>query len=135
MATKQPKWTKDEIKANMLDLSVGRYGEVRGDAWVIRGMFTILANQTPEEQQAGITVEDNGLGFNGVDAEILTSFSAQAQMVVDRLSQAPDESLRARRYTMSLSGKQMEIARKKMLKYCGQLAAHANATNPKKAAA
>lgn len=132
--TKTPKWTKEEIKANMLDLTVGPHKEVRGDAWVIRGLFTILANQTPEEQMAGVTVEDNGLGFNGADAEILTSFALQAQMVVDRLSQAPDPALRAQRYSKALSPKQMEIARKKMLKYAGQLAAHANATKPKQVA-
>lgn len=130
--TKTPKWTKEEIKANMQDMSVGPHGEVKGDVWVVRGLFAIFANQTPDEQTFGQTVEDNGLGFNGVDAEILTSFAMQAQTVVARLEQSPNPVLRACRYTKALSPKQMDIARTKMLKYAGQLAAHANAHNPKK---
>lgn len=102
--TKTPKWTKEEIR-DML---------VKSDRALIRGLMTIHGYQTPEEQQAGVTVEDNGMGFNGVDAEFLT------QMAIT--------------YThyKRLTDKQIEWTRKKMLKYSGQLAAHANRTNPKK---
>jgi len=117
---KTPKWTKEEIRANMLLPSP------IGDAWLIRGMFAILGNQTPDEQAMGQTVEDNGLGFNGVDAEILTSFCGQAQM---RLTALPAND--PTRYSRCLTPKQLEIARKLMLKYCGQLAAHANIYKPK----
>ena len=118
--TKTPKWTKEEIRANM------QKPAPVGDAWVIRGMFTILGNQTPEEQQCGQTVEDNGLGFNGVDAEILTSFCGQAQHRLSAMN--PKDPTR---YSRCLTPKQLEISRKLMLKYCGQLAAHANIHKPK----
>lgn len=103
-------WTKDSIKAKMSQTNP------EGDMWVVRGMLAILQWQTAEEQANGMTVEDNGVGFNGVDAEILTSFCEQASRV---LESRPNDPMR---YTRCLSPKQMEIARKKMLKYSGQLA-------------
>lgn len=103
-------WTKDSIKAKMSQTNP------EGDMWVVRGMLAILQWQTAEEQANGMTVEDNGVGFNGVDAEILTSFCQQASRV---LESRPNDPMR---YTRCLSPKQMEIARKKMLKYSGQLA-------------
>lgn len=125
MKTKQPKWTKEEIKANMQDMSLDDSGARRGDRWVVRGMLSILKYQTEEEQQAGVTVEDNGVGFNGVDAEILTSFCDQARRGLGYHKNNP------LKYTMCLSAKQMEMARTKMLKYSGQLARIANTHNPK----
>ena len=53
----------------------------------------------------GGTVEDNGIGFNGVDGAILSSFAQQLNR------------------TGSLSPKQLFIARAKMVKYAGQLLA------------
>jgi hypothetical protein len=73
------------------------------DRWLIRGLLAIYACQTASEQASGQTDEHNGIGFNGVDAYILTSFAEQAKA--------------GRR----LSSKQIMIARKKMLKYAGQL--------------
>ena len=108
------KWTKESIKAKMSQTNH------EGDMWVVRGMLAILQFQTAEEKVNGVTVEDNGVGFNGVDAELLTSFADQASRV---LVERPNDPLR---YTRSLSPKQMEIARKKMLKYAGQLARIAN---------
>jgi hypothetical protein len=86
-------WTKQEIRT-MLETN---------DVWVIRGMLAIFEYQTADEQAHGRTEYDNGVGFNGVDAEILTSFV---------------EQYKARNF---LSPKQIAIARKKMLKYAGQL--------------
>lgn len=40
-------------------------------------LLYLYGYQTQQEQAAQITVEDNGVGFNGVDAEILSSFSQQ----------------------------------------------------------
>lgn len=118
--TEQKKLTKEAIKANMLsNASSPRYSNV-GHAWVVRGMLAILKYQTDEEQMAGVTVEDNGVGFNGVDAEILTSISIQATKY---LTMRPNDT---ERYTRCISPKQMEIARKKMLKYAGQLARISN---------
>ena len=103
MATKQPKWKKEEIR-DML---------VKSDNALIRGLLTIYGYQTAEEQDVGATVEDNGMGFNGLDAEFLT------QMALS--------------YTQykRLTDKQVEWTRKKMLKYAGQLTRHANVNHPK----
>lgn len=73
------------------------------DKWLIRGLLAIYAHQTHDEQRAESTQEDNGIGFNGADANILSSIAKQVQ----------------RTGTMSI--KQTAIVRKKMLKYSGQL--------------
>jgi len=86
-------WKKEEIK----DLI-----ENRNDA-VIRGMLRIYDLQTESEQVFGDTHEHNGVGFSGVDGGIMSSFSE----FYDK--------------TGFLTSKQMKIARKKMLKYAGQL--------------
>jgi hypothetical protein len=82
------------------------------DMWVVNGIMAIYGNQTVEEQNADATIEDNGIGFNGVDAEILSSFANQIQEWRDGKSP----------YRFPLSGPQLKIARKKMAKYAGQLA-------------
>ena len=86
-------WSKDEIKGLI---------ETRDDA-VIRGMLRIYDLQTESEQVFGDTHEHNGVGFSGVDGGIMSSFTEF--------------------YNKAgfLSSKQMKIARKKMLKYAGQL--------------
>lgn len=86
-------WTKAEIREKLAS----------NDNWLVRGLLAIFSRQTASEQEAGVTSEDNGIGFNGADAEILSSF--------------------AKFYAKNgyLSPKQREIARKKMLKYAGQL--------------
>ena len=86
-------WTKNEIKGLI---------ESRDDA-VVRGMLRIYDLQTESEKVFGDTHESNGVGFSGVDGEIMSSFTEF--------------------YNKAgfLSKKQMVIARKKMLKYAGQL--------------
>lgn len=73
------------------------------DRWLVRGMLAIYRRQTSQEQSYAQTIEHNGEGFNATDAEILSSFSEQV--------------LRGR----TLSPKQLEIARRCMPKYAGQL--------------
>jgi len=73
------------------------------DAWLYRGIKAIYAYQTAEEKHAHSTREDNGVGFNHVDALILSSFARQ---------------LAVRDF---LTPPQIAIARKKMVKYAGQL--------------
>lgn len=87
------KWTKAEIKANL----------AASDKWLCRGLVAIFNKQTADEKVEGRTSHDNGIGFNGVDAEILTSFAMQ---YIERGFLTP---------------KQIVMARKKMLKYAGQL--------------
>ena len=78
------------------------------DKWLIRGLLAIYAHQTNDEQNSEMTVEDNGIGFNGCDATILSSIAKQVQR------------------SGTMSPKQTVIVRKKMLKYSGQLAKIAN---------
>lgn len=91
MITKE--WKKEEIKELL----------GKSDIAVRRGILTIYSLQTWDEMVDEEAKEVNGIGFNGIDAEILSSFAKQLQM---------------KGY---LSHKQMAIARKKMLKYAGQL--------------
>ena len=86
-------WTKDEIKGLI---------ESRDDA-VIRGMRRIYDLQTDDEKENGGTYYNNGVGFSGVDGDIMRSF------------------VKFQNKTNFLTVKQMTIARKKMLKYAGQL--------------
>ena len=71
--------------------------------WLMRGITAIYEKQTWDEQQSEMTKEDNGVGFNGVDAYILSSFAKQLKQ------------------GRTLSSKQLLIARKKMPKYARQL--------------
>ena len=71
--------------------------------WALRALVKIYENQTADEQATGSTHFINGIGFTGVDAEILTSFAGQ---------------LNRRGF---LTEKQMNIVFKKMPKYWGQI--------------
>jgi hypothetical protein len=73
------------------------------DAWLMRGVVAIYNCQTADEQSNETTSHDNGIGFNGLDAQILSSFAKQ---------------IGQRGF---LTPKQIAIARKKMVKYAGQL--------------
>lgn len=92
--SEQKVWTKEEIRKNM-ELS---------DKWLVRGIMAIYSKQTATEQASEATMEDNGIGFSGADATILSSFAKQYQ---------------ERGF---LTSKQLSIARNKMLKYSRQLA-------------
>ena len=89
-------WNKADIK-DLLQ---------KNDKAVIRGLIVIYNYQTADEKATAETSHDNGMGFNGIDAEILTSF-------VNFYSR-----------NGYLSQKQLGIARKKMLKYSQQLLNH-----------
>lgn len=72
--------------------------------WAIRAMVKIYeCNQTWEEQSSEQTFDDNGIGFNGLDANILSSFAKQVQS------------------GRTMSQKQMAIIMKKMKKYARQV--------------
>lgn len=76
--------------------------------WIARAIVAIYQRQTSTEQMIGQTTDKNGIGFNGVDAFILSSF---AQQIISG---------------RTLSEKQLAIAFRKMPKYSGQLAKIAN---------
>ena len=71
--------------------------------WAIKGLLRIFEYQTANEQATESTNEENGVGFTGVDAEILSSFAKQINK------------------GRNMSPKQMAIIYKKMPKYAKQL--------------
>lgn len=91
-------WKKEEIK-DLLE---------RNDVAVITGLIRIFELQTEAEKALNMTHDANGVGFSGVDGEIMTSIANQ--------------------YLKwgSISEKQFVIVKKKMGKYAKQLARIAN---------
>lgn len=89
--------------------------EQRNDA-VEKAVLCIHDRQTESEKSIRATTDHNGRGFGAFDAEILSSFA---------------EQIRANKWNrpkgQRLSVKQMEIARRKMKHYAGQLAEIAEA--------
>jgi hypothetical protein len=74
------------------------------EAFIGRAVYALFERQTREEQNADMTVHQNGVGFSGCDAEILSSFA------------------KFWKKTGFLTPKQSAIARKKLGKYRKQLA-------------
>ena len=99
--------TKKEYKAKIQDALL------KSDKAVYRALRLIFMNQTSDERASENTVWKNDIGFNGVDAEILSSFAKQVISWEDNPG--------SRRYPSPLSPKQMAIARKKMVRYWRQL--------------
>ena len=96
MSFNELKFKKDRI-AHIKD-------KVRTDAnWAIRGLLRIYEDQTASEQASGHTSEHTGVGFTGVDGEILSSFAEQINK------------------GRTMSPKQMALIYKKMPKYAAQL--------------
>jgi len=81
------------------------------DAFAVLTMKKIYRFQTIEEQHRGDTVEKNQVGFSGADAYILSSFTEQVLKW-----ESGDKT-----YNTPLSQKQMDIVRRKMIKYVRQL--------------
>ena len=101
-------WTADEVKANLQ----------ANDWWVARATRAIFEKgQTSDEQSAESTRYQNGVGFNGADAQIMSSFAKQ---VIDWYS--TDRP----RFPFPLSPKQLGMARTRIVKYSRQLAELAN---------
>jgi hypothetical protein len=82
-------------------------------AWAYRALVLIFRRQTAEEQAAGATILLNGVGFSGVDAEILTSFATQ---YLAKQARYPGSKV-------WLSPKQEALLRRKMPRYAAQLIA------------
>lgn len=64
-------YTKSELK-EMLKKQIAS-----NDNKAIHALMTIYAYQTDREQSDGHTIEHNGVGFSGVDSQILSSFAEQ----------------------------------------------------------
>lgn len=71
--------------------------------WASRAILKLYECQTAAEQSIGNTTENNGVGFNGLDGVILSSFAQQL--------------LKGR----TLTAKQLAIAHKKLPKYGKQV--------------
>ena len=97
-------WTPDEIKALVQTNDKVLYGALKH----------LYACQTESEKSTSSTHEHNGKGFNATDAEFLTSICQQLE----------------KRGT--LSPKQKEVARKKLVKYNKQITNLANEYSRKK---
>lgn len=74
------------------------------DEWAVRGLFRIYELQTDYEKSVDSTKESNGIGFNAVDATLLTSFVKQMQ-----------------KHKGYLSTRQKMILKQRMPKYANQL--------------
>jgi hypothetical protein len=94
-------WKKNMIKDLLLF----------SDVAVMKAILRIYELQTKDEQETNTCHNNNKVGFNGVDAELLSSFAKQI--------------LSGRK----LSEKQMLYARKKIIKYSSQLTKIANKKN------
>lgn len=95
----------------------------RNAAWAMRACEVIYAHQTESEKDARITVEDNGVGFSGRDAEILSSFAEQ--IITNRAARKAGTF--PKHYGL-LSPKQTSILHKLMPKYAAQLIEHLEAS-------
>lgn len=103
------KYDAKEFKRIMTDFSTPE-SSVLATRWLLRGLVTIYQYQTEAEKLASVTNEDNGVGFNGSDAFILSEFAKKQQAFPN----------------YRFSEKQIGIIRKAMPKYAGQLARIAN---------
>lgn len=77
--------------------------------WALRALMRIYQNQTASEKAMQQTIEHNGVGFCGPDAEILSSFAQQYQR-------------RGR-----LSERQMAVLCRRIPSYARQIVQHSDA--------
>ncbi len=98
METKNKVWTIDEIKALLQ----------KNPVFVAKSTVKIFERQTMDEKLTDSTGNNNGIGFNSVDAFIM---SRLAKFYIER---------------GYLSAKQFAIASKKIMKYAKQLTNIAN---------
>jgi hypothetical protein len=107
------------------------------DRWMLKGLITIYQYQTAEEQRVETTSEHNGVGFTGIDGEILTSFANQCisrgiVSAFENASQPKSTHIYVEKY---LSAKQAAILKQKMPKYARQLLKVAEMKEQQKAVA
>lgn len=93
----------------------------RQDA-VEKALLLIYGYQTPDEKSMQATVEKNGLGFNAFDAGILTSY---AEYILENRWNRPRGFV--------LTERQLAVARRKIVRYVGQLVPLAEAKEARRA--
>lgn len=87
--------------------------------YAMRACEVIYEYQTAQEKEVENTVEDNGVGFGGVDGGILSSFAVQ----IAKNKAAKAAGIFPAHYGL-LSPKQTAVLHKLMPKYAGQLIGH-----------
>jgi len=97
--TEQKVWTAEEIKVLLTE----------SDKAVARAILAIYKLQTADEQAIKETTEHNGVGYNGVDANFMSSLAQFYQS------------------KGFLTDGQLKYGRKAIMKYAGQLTTIANA--------
>lgn len=108
--------TVTEVKATVQSPDTIKALLEKSSKAIERGILAIYERQTADEKATESTNHENGVGFSGADAEILSSFASQIMR----------KESRGVALGQCLSEKQIVIARKKMLKYARQLAEIAN---------
>lgn len=81
---------------------------IKSDLFVVKSLMLLYSLQTDNEQNAGTSIDDNGVGFNKLDAKILTSIAVQC------------------RRTRHITSKQLNLCRNKLMKYAKQVSKVAN---------
>lgn len=97
-------WTKEEIVA-VLANPEGQTGKHKNRYLVYRMLQALYQRQTSTEQEAELTIEHNGVGFNGVDADFLSSVaknSLKYQGLTEK--QAAFVAKRLKKYAKQLAG-------------------------------
>lgn len=95
-------WTKQDI-LRVLDNPKGRTGKYRNSQIIQRMLVRMYARQTEIEQSAYSTICNNGIGFNGIDAQILSDIAVRSEQYRD------------------LTERQAALVAKKLKKYIRQL--------------
>ena len=96
--TATKKWTAEEI----------HYMIETNDKWLYHGLMAIYNKQTEDEKAHDLTHHENNVGFNGPDSNIMSRFAKSYK-----------------RHGMLYSQDKAQC-RKRLLKYCKQLAKIAN---------
>ena len=92
-------FTKEKIKSNIQ----------ASDRWLYRAIIAIYNYQCEDEKFNSLAIHKNNVGFNKIDAEMLTSFGEQLKK----------QQINKRDFF--LTERQIKTARKRMVKYAGQL--------------
>jgi hypothetical protein len=97
------------------------------DRWMLKGLLVIYDNQTEDEKRVDAVKENNGIGFTGIDGEIMPSFAKRCIQRGLREALKTQKQINVADY---LTDKMEPIVRRKMCKYARQLALIANQNVP-----
>jgi hypothetical protein len=96
------------------------------DAWALRALETIYNEQTPTEKDCAVAVVENNVGFNKIDAQILTDI-AKEYVNIKRTYQKYGHSQK-KVYVNALDYSKKEIVKRRIYKYWKQVVARCNQT-------